>query len=113
MTKYDCGLALFNSNGNNRLHLEATSINKVYEYLNSGLPIVSYGIDTLRDFLRRNNVGDEIDLKVNIREQIENICNIIIPKGFLKKNGFTIRSHSNELVRFYEQVIRKGETCHE
>lgn len=109
MTKYDCGLALFNSNGNNRLHLEAASINKVYEYLNSGLPIISYGIDSLREFLRKNNVGDEIDLNGNIREQVKYISNINIPKGFLKKNGYTVRSHSAELLQFYERLISTKE----
>ena len=109
MTKYDCGLALFNSNYGNRLHLESTSINKVYEYINAGLPIVSSGIASLSNMVTKYKVGDEIDYDADIKKQIEDISKIKIEKGFLTNNKLTIRSHADEIMSFYEKVIERSQ----
>ena len=107
MTKYDCGLALFNVTPKNKLHLENTSINKVYEYLNSGLPVLSYGIDSLKNYLEKNAIGFELDFEKNITAQIEKLVKIIIPRGFLSDNKLTMMANANELVDYYESI--KGE----
>ncbi len=104
MTKYDCGLAVFNSVADNRLHLEAASINKIYEYISAGLPVISSGIKSLGEMLEKYHIGMELNFSKNIREQITNACRIKIGKDFLVQNGFTMQAHAKELKEFYEQV---------
>jgi hypothetical protein len=104
MTEYDCGLALFNSNYNNKFHLESTSINKVYEYINARLPIISYGIDSLNNFVEKYKVGVNLDFNKNIKEQIETACKIIIPTNFLRDNKMTMNSFAEKLENFYNMI---------
>lgn len=104
MTRYDCGLAVFNSVDNNRLHLETASVNKVFEYINAGLPVISAGIKSLRDMLEKYHVGLELDFSQNIKEQIVKACKIKIDSDFLLQNNFTMQTRSQELETFYERV---------
>ena len=46
-----------------------------------------------------------MDLDNDIRLQLDNICKITIPDGFLSKNHLTMMSKSTELANFYEQVM--------
>lgn len=108
LTKYDCGLAIFNTNDNNRLHLEATTINKVYEYLNAQLPIVSYGIESLKTFLLENKVGVELSFEGDIKSQIKKASEIVIKQDFLDNHNLTMKSKSKELALFYEHIMEKG-----
>lgn len=104
MTKYDCGLAVFNSVSSNRLHLETASVNKVYEYINAGLPVISAGIKSLEDMLIKYHVGTGLDFSENIREQIVEASKIKIDSDFLVQNCFTMQSCVKELEVFYERV---------
>ena len=105
MSKYDIGLALFNVTDTNRLHLEGASINKVYEYLNAGLPICSFGIMSLEAFLLENNVGAEIDFSKDILYQIKRIVTMNVQPGFLEKKKLTMLSHKDSLKDFYHKVM--------
>lgn len=104
MTKYDCGLAVFNSVDNNRFHLEGASPNKLYEYINAGLPVVSAGINSQKEFVEGYHVGMELDFSGDIREQLEEVRKIHIDDDFLTKNHLTMKSYRKELAAFYEQV---------
>lgn len=104
MTKYDCGLAVFNSVDNNRFHLEGASPNKLYEYINAGLPVVSAGINSLKEFVEGYHVGMELDFSGDIRGQLEEVRKIHIDDDFLTKNHLTMKSYGKELAAFYERV---------
>ena len=104
MTKYDCGLVLFNSTDSNRIHLEANSINKVYEYINSGLPLLSAGINSLNEFVKKNKVGIELDFSKNIREQIVEACKLEVSPDFLRDNKYTMKSYGSHLANFYSNI---------
>lgn len=108
MTKYDCGLALFNVNDKNRLFIETATANKIYEYLNSRLPVIVGGLKNYTNFVLENNVGIGLDYTRAIRPQIEEACtSIVVDENFLEKNGLTMISKGKELVDFYERVIRR------
>lgn len=105
MTKYDCGLAIFNVNDFNRSFLETGTANKVYEYTNSGLPVIVGGIKSYVDFVKKYNVGIQLDLDGDIKNQLWKASKIIIPKDFLEKNSLTMDSRADELVQFYDSFI--------
>lgn len=107
MTKYDVGLLVFNVNKRNKKYLESASPNKLYEYLNSGIPIATYGIDTYREFVENNKVGKEITIDKNIYQQFDAIKRIKIADGFLKKNGLTIESHEKEIMDFISRILEE------
>lgn len=107
MTKYDCGLVLFNSLDYNRVHLEANSINKVYEYLNAGIPLISAGIKSLNDFVKSKKIGIELDFSGDIKKQIQNACEINIESDFLVRHRFTMKAYEYDLANFYNKISYK------
>lgn len=107
MTKYDCGLAVFNVNDQNRLFLETGTANKMYEYINAGLSVVVGEVQSYIDFVEKYNVGKQLDMEKDIKAQILEISKIVIEKDFLTKNGLTMMSRSQELIDFYERVKKR------
>lgn len=104
MTKYDCGLAVYNSVDSNRVLLEGASPNKVYEYISAGIPVITAGINSLKDFVERYHVGMELDFSKDIRKQLEEACKLHIDADFLTKNNLTMKAYGKELAAFYERV---------
>lgn len=107
MTKYDCGLAIFNVNDSNRLFLETGTANKVYEYINSGLPVVVGDVDSYIQFVEKYGVGIHLDLNGDILEQLKKACQIPIEENFLQKNRLTMNSYSDDLENFYRSIIER------
>ncbi len=105
LTQYDCGLALFNVNKRNKAFLETGTANKVFEYLNAGLPVIVTDIKSYVDFVTKYNAGIKLDLSGDIKKQLEEAINIKIERDFLDKHGFTMESRKNEIVDFYERVM--------
>lgn len=108
MTKYDCGLAVFNVTEKNKIFLETGTANKMYEYLNAQLPVIVGEVQSYQKFVKRYNVGISIDITGNLKEQIENACKIRISPNFLEENHLTMKSRSKELAEFYERVKKKA-----
>ena len=107
MTKYDCGLAVFNSVNNNKFHLESASPNKVYEYINARIPVISAGAKSLKEFVEQYHVGIELDFSGDIRKQLEEACKLHIDDDFLTRNNMTMKSCGKELAAFYESIKQK------
>lgn len=107
MTKYDCGLALFQVHENNRSFIETGTANKIYEYINSQIPIVVGGLRGYSDFVEKHKIGISLDYKKDIKEQIKNACQIKISSNFLKKNNLTMKSRISEILAFYERVMQR------
>lgn len=110
MTKYDCGLAIFNVNSQNKVFLETGTANKVYEYLNAGLPVVVGDVQSYIDFVERYGVGKRLDMEQDINEQIKAISQITIEEDFLTKNKLTMMSRNKEIIDFYERVKQRQVT---
>lgn len=107
MTKYDCGLAVFNSVDNNRFHLEGASPNKLYEYISAGIPVISAGINSLKEFVERYHVGIELDFSGDIKKQLQEACKLHIESDFLTRNHMTMKSCAKDLSAFYESVKQR------
>ncbi len=108
MTKYDLGLLLFNVNKRNKRYLENASPNKMYEYLNAGIPVATNGIDSYKEFVEKYHVGKEISLEGGLLSQFKELKTIPIESDFLTKNGYTIESHKEEIIKFIDKVISGG-----
>ena len=102
-----CGLAIFNINEQNRIFLETGTANKVYEYLNAGIPVVVGEIKSYIKFVEKYGVGKMLDMQKDIRAQISLIAQISIEEDFLTKNNLTMMARSKELIDFYERVKKK------
>lgn len=107
MPQYDCGLALFNVTEKNRIFLETGTANKIYEYINAGIPVVVSDIESYKNFIKKYNVGGYLNPEGNIKIQIEKICQINIPYHFLTDHNLTMMSHSRQLIEFYDRVVQK------
>ena len=107
MTKYDCGLAVFNVNSSNQVFLETGTANKMYEYINAGLPVLVGNVQSYIDFVNRYNVGMYLDLNSDIYRQIEKACKLKIEDDFLEAHSLTMESKLNELEKFYQKIIDK------
>lgn len=106
LTQYDCGLALYNITNTNKRLTETYSPNKIFEYLEAGIPVAANVVAHV-DFLKKYNVGDEVDLRLHVDEQIKMIVNLDVPNDFLTKNGLSMMSRKNDLIQFYARVIEK------
>jgi hypothetical protein len=106
MTQYDCGLALFNVNATNKVFLETGTANKIYEYLNSKIPVLVGDVDSYIEFVNRYKVGIHLDLNGDIKKQIKGACKIQIPENILENNHLTMKSKLPELIEFYEKAIK-------
>lgn len=107
MTQYDCGLAVFNVNAENKIFLETGTANKLYEYINSELPVLVGNIKSYIEFVEKYNVGRQLLLEEDIKKQIENVCKLKIKKNFLQENGLTMESKADDLEKFYQNIIVK------
>ena len=107
MTKYDCGLAIFNVNEANKVFLETGTANKVYEYINSGLPVIVGNIQSYIDFVEEYRVGIRLDMTQDIKLQLQKASKITIDKDFLVKNNLTMDSYADNLEKFYTSIIEE------
>lgn len=105
MGKYDCGLALFHVTQENKIFLETSTANKMYEYLNAGLPVAVGDIKSYIRFVETYQVGAFLDISVNIREQLRKISRITVSPTCLKDNGLLMDTKARELTQFYEKII--------
>ena len=108
MTKYDCGLAIFNVNEENKFFLETGTANKIYEYINAGIPVIVGDVETYIEFVETYKVGIYLDFSKDIKEQLEKARRIEIDENFLLNNQFTMESKCVKLAKFYEKVIKLG-----
>ena len=113
MTKYDCGLAIFQVTEQNRMFLETGTANKIYEYLNAQLPVVVGDVDSYVDFVRKYDVGIQLDFTKDIRNQIVEVCQKEIDPNFLRNNLLTMKARGKQLVAFYERILSKTESRHD
>lgn len=111
MSKYDVGLCVWNVTGRDK-YLEESSPNKIYEYVNVGIPIAVSGVNSQIEFVETNQFGRHLDIQGNIREQLDIIKSIAIPKNILREKQLTMERKIPRLIEFYESCIeRYHEKC--
>lgn len=106
MTQYDIGLVLLNITPRNRMFLQTTFPNKIFEYLYAGLPVAVSNIDSLIQFVRKYGVGDYLDFTGNISEQLNRLSCVEIERDFLEKNRLTMDAQAEDLICFLKRVCQ-------
>ena len=107
MSKYDVGLVLYNTNVKNMLYNENTSPNKLYEYVNAGLPVAVNDINSFVSVAEKYNFGKKFDINDDIYMQLSEIKNIQIEANCLLSYNMTIESQAKELISFYKQCLEE------
>lgn len=108
MTKYDVGLYIMNVTERTKHYFETASPNKIWEYINAGIPVVVGEIMSQQKFVEENHFGGYVDINgVDIYAQIEQVAQIIIEDDILHKKKMTMESKMPELVDFYHKCIKK------
>lgn len=113
LSKYDVGLCVFNTEirNRNRLYYESSSPNKVYEYVNCGIPIAVGGVNGLIKLVENNGFGGELKLDGDIEGQLKRIAQIHVPDNALSKKGFVFENYGEALIDFYHRAIRNKGTA--
>jgi glycosyltransferase involved in cell wall biosynthesis len=79
MTQYDIGIIPWNLELGQKSFLDTTIANKLYEYLASGLPVLTSNVKSYNDYFASNKVGvvfnslDEVSEKINYLLKQKNI----------------------------------------
>ena len=109
LSQYDVGLCIFNNNPKNQLYLESSSPNKLYEYINAGIPVALGDVKSHIQFAESNSFGKQIDLNGDIAAQMKEIASLKIESMVLKKKGFVFENKTSYLLIFYESVSQCAE----
>jgi len=105
MTKYDCGWIMFNTEeGTSKVHLDYCSTNKLFEYLNSGLPMIIGDSKCHREFAEKYRCGGGLNFENDIISQLNEISSLKIPDDFIMKNGFTMENQAHDILAFYKSI---------
>lgn len=108
MTKFDVGLVILNVNMRNKKFLSSTFPNKIFEYLNSGIPVAVEKLPILEKFTKETECGKSIDFNTDLYKQIKDIIiNIKVDRNFLEKNKFTMEDQVEKILYFYNEVIKE------
>lgn len=104
LTRYDLGLCLQNINKQNRMYLEYASPNKIQEYVNASIPVAVDDLESTGTYVEKNCFGKRVKLDEPLYKQLDDVLKIPIPKGVLRKKGYTLESRIDDLVKFYMRV---------
>lgn len=104
MTQFDLGLAWFCSVDSN--YVELASVNKVYEYLMAGLPVVT-NIKSIAQVVKEHHCGGTLDLEHDdVVAKLQSYQEISIPMDFCDMHGFTMDANAERILEFYKKVCK-------
>jgi glycosyltransferase involved in cell wall biosynthesis len=106
MTQYDYGWAAFNVT-RNKEHMDVALPNKLFEYLASQLPVLSFPHKAQKEFIQENEVGlvfeDLNDLDNQIKE--ENIVGRLKRNVSKKTLDFTMEANIGRVLNLYANLL--------
>jgi glycosyltransferase involved in cell wall biosynthesis len=111
MTQYDYGWAGFNA-AKNRDHLDVALPNKLFEYLASGLPVLSFPHKAQKGFLEGDGLGlvfedlNELDDKIKEQARVRRVRSNVLRKRF----DFTMESNIERVLGLYASLLKSGES---
>ena len=105
MTQYDCGLVVFPITEEYKRQLESGTPNKLFDYINSGLPVVTNAHEWYENFLAENPVGVCVSGEKIEAEAIKEAVKITVEKDYLSKHGMTMESRAEALLNFYISLL--------
>jgi glycosyltransferase involved in cell wall biosynthesis len=110
ITQYDYGWAGFNIT-KNRDHLDVALPNKLFEYLASGLPVLSFPHKAQKEFLEAQGLGlvfeelNELDDKMKEQATVQRVRGNVLRKRF----DFTMESNIERVLTMYGSLIESRE----
>jgi glycosyltransferase involved in cell wall biosynthesis len=110
ITQYDYGWAGFNV-AKNRDHLDVALPNKLFEYLASGLPVLSFPHKAQKEFLEAKGLGlvfeelNELDDKMKEQATVQRVRDNVLRKRF----DFTMESNIERVLTMYGSLIESRE----
>jgi glycosyltransferase involved in cell wall biosynthesis len=105
MTQYDLGWVGLNRAENGR-HLDIAIQNKIFDYISSGLPVISFPYRTMQHFIEENGVGLTINDVDELSEALKATdINRLRQHLMTVRHRLTIENHIPELVNFYYRMI--------
>jgi len=110
ITQYDYGWAGFNIT-ENRDHLDVALPNKLFEYLASRLPVLSFPHKAQKEFLETEGLGlvfedlNELDDKIKEQATVQQIRSNVLRKRF----DFTMESNIQRVLNLYGTLLESGE----
>lgn len=107
LSQYDVGWCIYNINPSNRHYLECASPNKVFEYINAGIPVIVSETKKLYDFVEENGFGKRVDWNSDLYEQIKKISEMKIENNALQNRGMIFEDRIPGLIDFYKACIRR------
>lgn len=107
LTKYDCGLLLFQDLSDYKLFLDTALPNKIFEYLAAEIPSVVGNVKLHKEFVSRYGVGAYLDMAKDIKSQLEEIVKIQIEENFIEKKQLTMKAQTDKLLKFYQKTIER------
>lgn len=104
LTRYDVGWAGFNTTHNDA-HLNTVLPNKAFEYVGSGLPVVSLPHDALADWINQNGVGVVVQRAADVADALramdfDALCDTVRAK----RRDFTMEAAIGRLRDLYDTV---------
>ncbi len=102
---YDVGWAAFNA-GLNDAHLDTALPNKAFEYLASGIPVVSGPHRALADLVRREGVGVVVEDAADVPAALAAAGGAALRARVAERRAeFTVEGHIDALAGLYRDVV--------
>lgn len=111
ITQYDCGWAGFNVE-KNKEHMDVALPNKLFEYLASGLPVLSFPHKAQKEFIESNEVGivfedlGELDHRIKERSTIRQLRENVMRK----RSDFTMEANIGKVLSLYDSLLESSRT---
>jgi glycosyltransferase involved in cell wall biosynthesis len=112
MTQYDYGWAGFNV-AKNREHIDVALPNKLFEYLASGLPVLSFPHKAQKEFLKGEGLGlvfkdlNELDEKIKEQVMADKLRKNVLRRRF----DFTMESNIERVLNLYRSLHGSAQGC--
>ena len=106
ITQYDYGWAGFNIT-KNRDHLDVALPNKLFEYLSSGLPVLSFPHKAQKEFIETNKMGlvfDDINGLDDLMKE-STIVRSVKSNAAKRRLDFTIEANISRVLDLYRSVL--------
>jgi len=106
ITQYDYGWAGFNIT-KNREHLDVALPNKLFEYLSSGLPVLSFPHKAQKEFIETNKMGlvfDDINGLDDLMKE-STIVRSVKTNAAKRRLEFTIEANISRILDLYRSVV--------
>lgn len=107
LTQYDYGWVGFNAQ-RNKEHLNVALPNKLFEYLASGLPVLSFPHKAQKELIEANRVGlvfrdlDQLDEQIRNSKAMDEVKRQVMARRY----DFTMEANIRSVLALYQELLR-------